>query len=136
MFGRQPPVRLWLTPNSRPCAVRVGPRRVGPSDLWSPAAFISDPTRLKLGRTLAGAGDGFQCVAEVVGWRIGRGDGVGAGLDSDGAVAEDLQPSADSIMKGATSRSSADVVPPRWPSGTRSGEACSFLSLARRSARP
>ena len=46
-----------------------------------------DPTLIRLVRTRAGVADLGQCCPEVVGERVGAGDGVGAGLDGDGAVA-------------------------------------------------
>ena len=46
-----------------------------------------DPSWLNLVRRPAGVADRFEGVAEVVGERVGGGDGVRAGLDFDGAVA-------------------------------------------------
>jgi hypothetical protein len=45
------------------------------------------PSWLKRVRTSAAAGDGFEGLAEIVGKRVGGGDGLPSGLDLDGAVA-------------------------------------------------
>jgi hypothetical protein len=45
------------------------------------------PSWLRLVRTLAAAGDGVEGLAEVVGERVGGGEGLPSGLDLDGAVA-------------------------------------------------
>ena len=46
-----------------------------------------NPSWLKLVRTSAGAGDGFEGLAEVVGQGVGGGDALPSGLDLDGAIA-------------------------------------------------
>lgn len=46
-----------------------------------------DPGPATLARESAGAVDRFEGLAEVAGERAGGGDGAGAGLDPDGAVA-------------------------------------------------
>jgi hypothetical protein len=48
--------------------------------------IVEDPSWLKLVRTLAAVGDGFEGLAEVVGEGVGGGDGMPSGLDPDGAV--------------------------------------------------
>ena len=46
-----------------------------------------DPSWLRLVRTSAAAGNGFEGLSEVVGEGVGGGDGLSSGLDLDGAVA-------------------------------------------------
>ena len=65
----------------------------------------NDPSWLKLVRTSAAAGDGFEGLAEVAGQGVGGGDGLPSGPDLDGAIAagganEFLSPCVGAIMIG------------------------------------
>ena len=54
---------------------------------WEKMSDDLDPSWLKLVRTSAAAGNGFEGLAEVVGEGVGSGDGLPSGLDLDDAVA-------------------------------------------------